>query len=68
MYQFIDILTSNPLKYKLDYPILNVSICLRKSIRMKTVTQQLTRIFVHTILLNFLEEKSIFKNVCSVSS
>ena len=37
MHHYLEILTSNPLKHKMDYPMLIVSICLGKSIRINRV-------------------------------
>ena len=39
MHNNLEISTCDPLKHNMDYPILIVSICLGKSIRMKRVKQ-----------------------------
>ena len=60
-----EISTCDPLKHKMDYSILIVSICLGKSIRMKRVKLLMSFNFSHSI---FPVESHILKYLCLMQS
>ena len=66
IHPFIKIFTCDPLKYKMDNSILNVSMCMGKSTRMKRVNNVLTLDIIELLIRTTrISKHKTVKQCCS---